>query len=160
MQAYGACSQDAIIFVLPEAKQLPPVCAAHSFMKTEREVTDVAESTSKIMVLAVQKENGRLVITPIDIEHEPENQTALTADEEKARKVAQDAFLNQQPAMEQGLGSLYDVFANELHRGHFRTFENFCFALYGMNRIPEEKKNRIRGKVCKLAAKNQEEGAV
>jgi hypothetical protein len=110
----------------------------------------------KIMVLAVQELNGKLVITPIDVEHEEDNQTALSDEQERTRKAAHDALLVEQPAMEQALGHLYELFTDQLYRGSFRTFENFCFALYGMNRIPDDKQTKVRNEVQRLMGANNQ----
>jgi len=92
-----------------------------------------------------------MVITPIDVAHDADDLTPMTAEQMAARKLADQAFRLAQGDMMKALGALYEIFSHRLYRNQFRTFENFCFALYGTHRINDVlmKKINARAKALK-----------
>ena len=92
-----------------------------------------------------------MLITPIDVTHDADDLTPMTAEQMAARKLADQAFRSAQGDMMKALGALYEIFLHRLYRNQFRTFENFCFALYGTHRINDVlmKKINARAKALK-----------
>ena len=86
----------------------------------------------KLMVVAICRgRDGQLVITPIDVEHDTDDLTPMTDDQMAARKLSDQTYRSVQGDMMKALGALYEIFSRRLYRNQFRTFENFCFAMYG-----------------------------
>jgi len=108
---------------------------------------------SKVMVLAVfQDASGEIKICPIDVEHEDDDQRDLTVLEMVTKKNLSDAYAANECAMKKALGSLFTIFDQRLYRENFRTFENFCFAIFDTHRISEIKTTKARARVKKLEA--------
>jgi hypothetical protein len=106
----------------------------------------------KLMVVAICRgRDGQMVITPIDVEHDTDDLTPMTDDETATRKLSDQAFRSAQADMMKALGALHEIFSHRLYRNQFRTFENFCFALYGTHRINDVllKKINARAKALK-----------
>ncbi len=122
--------------------------------------TEIAETNvnagpakPKVMVLAVFKdEAGALVITPIDVEHETDDQRDLTDLEATMRKELRETCIANDAPMKKALAALYGIFTQRLYRAQFRSFENYCFALFGMHRIPAEIVTKAKARVKKLKA--------
>jgi hypothetical protein len=115
---------------------------------------DVQET--KLMVIAICRgQNGQLVITPLDVEHDTDDLTPMTDAQTKARKSLDEIFRSTQGEMMKALGALYEIFSQRLYRSHFRTFENFCFALYGTHRVNDAlmKKANARAKALRVDVK-------
>jgi uncharacterized protein YifN (PemK superfamily) len=105
----------------------------------------------KIMVVAICRgQDGQLVITPIDVEHDTDDLTPMTADQMSARKLADQAFNSAQDVMMKALGALHEIFSRRLYRNQFRTFENFCFALYGTHRINDALMKKVHARARAL----------
>jgi len=116
------------------------------------------QSGTKVMVLAVHKDAaGELIITPIDVEHEDDDQSDLNELETAKRKELLNVCIGNDGAMKKGLGALHGIFAQRLYRAQFRSFEKYCFALYGMNRIPAETVTKAKARVKKLKTTIEEE---
>jgi hypothetical protein len=144
----------------------PPVMELNSMTNNTNEsgVTETAPSTPadvhipKIMTLAVHRDqDGKLIITPIDVDHDCDDLTELTEPEWKAKRILDGEFVAKQPAMNDALAALYELYNHRLYRSQFRTFENFCFAMYGTNRINDVLMKRIRQRVKALKADLKEE---
>ncbi len=106
----------------------------------------------KLMVVAICRgRDGQLVITPIDVEHDADDLTPMTDGQLAARKLSDQAIRSAQGDMMKALGALYEIFSRRLYRNQFRTFENFCFAMYGTHRINDAlmKKVNARAKALK-----------
>ena len=111
-----------------------------------------------VMVLAVHMNaGGKIAITPIDVEHERDDQRELSEMEMLERTDLRDMYNKNAGAMKEALTALYDLFNQRLYRTQFRTFENFCFALFGMHRIPKETERKARARVEKLKASLEED---
>ncbi|MEI8290584.1 MAG: hypothetical protein WCH99_14030 [Verrucomicrobiota bacterium] len=106
-------------------------------------------SDEKLMVLAVGFVDGEVVITPLDVEHEQDDQTPLSTAEQSERTKAKVEFAAYQPDMRKALGALFKMFSGRLYRESFRSFENFCFALHGMKRLGDEAVRKAREKTAK-----------
>jgi hypothetical protein len=116
------------------------------------------DETPKVMVLAVHKDAaGELQITPIDVEHEDDDQSDLTELETAKRKEFRDVCIANDGAMKKALGAMHGIFSQRLYRAQFRSFENYCFALFGMHRIPAETVTKAKARVKKLKATMQED---
>ena len=105
-----------------------------------------------LMVVAICRgRDGQMVITPIDVEHDTDDLTPMTDDQMAARKLSDQAYRSGQGDMMKALGALYEIFSRRLYRNQFRTFENFCFAMYGTHRINDAlmKKANARAKALK-----------
>ena len=114
-------------------------------------------SDEKLMVLAVGFVDGEVVITPLDVEHEQDDQTPLSTAEQSERTKAKVEFAAYQPDMRKALEALYKMFSGRLYRESFRSFENFCFALHGMKRLGDEAVSKAIEKTLKrMEAANQE----
>jgi len=110
------------------------------------------------MVLAIhQNQDNQIIITPIDIEHETDDLTLMAEPELKARKLLDGEFLTKQKSMTEALAALFEIFNHRLYRNQFRTFENFCFAMFGTNRINDVMMKKAGKKVAELAADLKEE---
>ena len=110
-------------------------------------------SKAKILLLAVHKDAaGEIMITPIDVEHDIDDQSAMTAMQMLKRKEANDVYIANQGMMKKALGSLYQIFDQRLYRTQFRNFENFCFSLFGTYRIADETVTKGMAKMMKLKA--------
>lgn len=106
----------------------------------------------KLMVVAICRgRDGQVVITPIDVEHDADDLTPMTDSQMAARKLSDQTFRSAQGDMMNALGALYEIFSCRLYRNQFRTFENFCFAMYGTHRINDAlmKKVNARAKALK-----------
>ena len=105
----------------------------------------------KLMVLAVCRgRNGQMVITPIDVEHDTDDLTPMANDEMAARKKSDQVFSSAQQDMMKALGALYEIFSRRLYRNQFRTFENFCFAMYDTHRINDALMKKVHARVAAL----------
>lgn len=103
---------------------------------------------SKVMVLAVHRnENGEILITPMDVEHEQDDQSSLSSDEILTLKNQGKIYSNNEEAMKKGLEALYEVFEKRLYRESFRNFENFCFAIFDTHRISPEVVRKAKERV-------------
>ena len=125
--------------------------------KTTPSATDKAQGP-KIMVLAVHRgQDDQIVITPIDVEHKTDDRAAMSNAELKAKRILDGVFLAKRGVMTEALAVLYEIFNHRLYRNQFRTFENFCFAMYGTHRINDELMKKAKKKVAELAADVKEE---
>ena len=120
-------------------------------------MTEIAPNTQakvkaqKIMVLAICRgQDGQIVITPIDEEHDTADLTPMTEDQLAERKLLDQTFCSAQGGMMKALGALYDIFSRRLYRNQFRIFENFCFAMYSTHRINDVLMKKARERVKKL----------
>jgi len=105
----------------------------------------------KVMVLAVHTDAaGEIIITPIDVGHETDDQRDLTELETAQRKELRDVCIANDGALKKALSALYGIFAQRLYRAQFRSFEKYCFALFGMNRIPADVVTKAKARVNKL----------
>jgi hypothetical protein len=119
---------------------------------------ETAKKPSKVMVLAVHRDQaGEAVLTPIDIEHESDDQTDLCALEKLAKELLTKTYTANEGAMKDALGALHKIFDQRLYREQFRTFENFCFAMYGTHRINDVLMKKIRKKGKELQADLEEQ---
>ena len=106
----------------------------------------------KLMVVAICRgRDGQMVITPIDVEHDTDDLTPMTDEQMAARKLSDQAIRSAQGDMMKAFGALYEIYSRRLYRNQFRTFENFCFAMYGTHRINDAliKKVNARAKALK-----------
>ena len=108
-----------------------------------------ASTEEKVLVLAVTTRNGKVVITPLDLESEGDDQTPLSAEELRLFKENHAAFTQYQEAVEKGLKALHTIFAGRLPREKFASFENYCFALHDMS-ISEDKLDKLKVKANRL----------
>jgi hypothetical protein len=112
--------------------------------------TDIAER-SKIMVLAVHYDTaGKLVITPIDVEHEQDDQRDLTPSEVETGANMLVTCRENEEVMKNTLAALYTLFYQRLYREKFRSFENFCFAVFGTHRIEDTIATKAKARVNEL----------
>ena len=126
--------------------------------KTAPDSAPAKAQDSKIMVLAIhQNQDNQIIITPIDIEHQTDDLTLMAEPELKARKLLDGEFLTKQKSMTEALAALFEIFNHRLYRNQFRTFENFCFAMFGTNRINDVMMKKAGKKVAELAADLKEE---
>lgn len=103
---------------------------------------------SKVMVLGVHRnENGEILITPMDVEHDFDDQSSLSHDEILTFKNVGKSYSSNEEAMKKGLESLYEVFEKCLYRESFRNFENFCFAIFDTHRISPEVVRKAKERV-------------
>lgn len=118
------------------------------------ELSDKATpTTSKIMVLAVhQDETGKIVLTPIDIGHETNDQSDLSLEETSHGSNLLNEYRKNEEQMKEGLVALFHIFNRRLHREKFRTFENFCFAIFGTHRISDAVALKAKARVKQLQA--------
>lgn len=113
---------------------------------------------SKIMVLAIHRgHDDQILITPIDVEHTTDDLTDMSQSDLKARKILDGVFTSKQGEMVEALTALYEIYDHRLYRNQFRTFENFCFAIYGTNRINDVLMKRVRQRAKALEANVREE---
>jgi hypothetical protein len=118
----------------------------------------VEAQDTKVMVLAIHRgPDDQIVITPIDVEHEDDDLTEMAEAELKARKILDGIFVAKQQEMTEALAALYEIYDHRLYRNQFATFENFCFAMYGTNRINDVLLKKARKKKAELAAELKEE---
>ena len=108
-----------------------------------------ASTEEKVLVLAVTTRNGKVVITPLDLESEGDDQTPLSAEELRLFKENHAAFTQYQEGCEKGLKALHTIFAGRLPREKFASFENYCFALHDMS-ISEDKLDKLKVKANRL----------
>jgi len=112
----------------------------------------------KMMVLAVHVDAaGEIVITPIDVEHEDDDQRDLSATELADKKNLDETYTASEGAMKMALKALYRMFDQRLYREKFRNFENICFALYGTHRIDEMTATKTKARIKKLRAELEEQ---
>lgn len=131
---------------------------------TESGMTETAPSTpaevqdSKVMVLAVHRgSDNQIIITPIDVEYESDDLTPMTDSELKARKILDGIFVGKQQEMTEALAALYEMYDHRLYRNQFRTFENFCFAMYGTHRINDVLLKKAMKKKAEIKAELKED---
>jgi len=106
---------------------------------------------SKVMVLGIHRNHdGEILITPMDAAHDDDNRSDLSGAELAKKKQSRGTYEMNEEVMKEGLRALYEIFEQRLYRNDFRNFENFCFAIFGTNRIPTEAEKRARGKVKKM----------
>ena len=110
------------------------------------------ETNEKVLLLAVGLREGNIVITPFDHEHDHDDQSALSEQEQQLFKKCQADFAQHQAAFETGLKALYTMFAWSLPRERFACFENYCFALHDMA-LPNDKLEKLKAKVNRLKLK-------
>ena len=108
-----------------------------------------ANTDEKVLLLAVTTRNGKIVITPLDLEFEGDDQTPLTGEEQRLFKKCHAEFTEHQQGVEEGLKALHTMFAGQLPREKFSSFENYCFALHDMG-ISEEKLAQLKVKANRL----------
>ncbi len=122
-----------------------------------QEIINSKPASSKVMLLAVHHDaDGKIVITPIDVEHEVDDQSDLTASEHAKQKGAVAAYRAGESAVQNGLDALFTIFDQRLYREQFRNFENFCFSIFGTHRIAEAVVTKAKAKVKKLHAELEE----
>jgi hypothetical protein len=113
---------------------------------------------TKVMVLAVHPDaEGKLVITPIDIEHEQDDQSELSSGETETGANMLVAYRANGAAMNKALEAPHILFDQRLYRERFRTFENFCFALLGTHRIQDATAAKAKARVERLKTALQED---
>jgi hypothetical protein len=108
-----------------------------------------ASTDEKVLLLAITTRNGTLIITPLDLESEGDDQTPLSEEDRRLFKEHHAAFTQYQEAVEKGLKALHATFARRLPREKFANFENYCFALHNMG-ISEEKLTQLKVKANRL----------
>ena len=108
--------------------------------------------SDKVLLLAVGLVEGKIVITPRDLEFETDDQTPLSKAEHTLFKRSQARFEQHRHGVEQGLQALHTIFAERLYREKFSTFEKYCFALLGMA-LPEDQLNKLKTKATKLTCR-------
>ena len=136
------------------ASSTAPEAAGFELDLTEKSVD------SKIMVLAVHRNTaGKIILTPIDVEHEDDDQTELSASEQAVRVKMLAEYRANDVAMEKALEALFTMFDKRTYRSMFRSFENFCFALLGAYRIPEATVRKVKARIKKLKTALEEEKA-
>jgi|SRR5208282_3208733 len=108
-----------------------------------------SSSEEKVLLLAVSTRNGTVVISPLDLESEGDDQTPLTEAEQQLFKKSYADFTQHQEAGEKALLALRTMFAGQLPRDKFASFEKFCFALCGMS-LPEDKLTQLKVKANRL----------
>jgi len=105
----------------------------------------------KLMIVAIcPDQDGQMLITPIDVEHEIDDLTPMTDDQLAERKLSDETFCSAQGGMMKALGALYGIFSRRLYRNQFRTFENFCFAMYGTHRINDVLMKKVKARAKAL----------
>ena len=108
-----------------------------------------ASTEEKVLLLAVTTRNDKLIITPLDLESEGDDQTPLSETEQRLFKKAHADFTQHQGDVEKGLQALHSIFAGRLYREKFSHFEAFCFALNDMG-ISEQKLAQLKIKANRL----------
>ena len=129
-------------------------------MTTHNKTTVTAETApgipaelpnQKLMVFAICRgQDGQLVMTPIDVEHDADDLTPMTGEQLAARKFSDQTIRAAQGDMLKALGALYEIFSHRLYRNQFRTFENFCFVMYGTHRINDELMKKVKARTNAL----------
>ena len=110
-------------------------------------------TNQKLLVVAICRgRDGQMLITPIDVEHATDDLTPMTDEQLAARKVSDQAIRSAQGDMMKALGELYEIFSRRLYRNQFRTFENFCFAMYGTHRINDALMKQVNARAKALKA--------
>ncbi len=112
-------------------------------------VNQAARTQEKVLLLTVSNRNGNVVITPFDLENEVDDQTPLSEAERQLFAKSHAEFTQHQGAVENGLKALHTMFAGQLPREKFASFENYCFALHDMG-ISEEKLAQLKVKANRL----------
>ena len=113
---------------------------------------------TKVMVLAVHQDaDGKLLLTPIDVEHVSDDQRDLSPAEMTTGANALVAYRKNEDAMKLAFEALYTLFSQRLYREKFRTFENFCFALFGTHRIDDTIAARAKARINRYKAALQED---
>ena len=74
----------------------------------------------------------------------------MTGEQLAARKFSDQTIRAAQGDMLKALGALYEIFSHRLYRNQFRTFENFCFAMYGTHRINDELMKKVKARTNAL----------
>ena len=119
--------------------------------------TATETAVKKTMVLAVHRnERDEIVLTPIDVEHDHDDQSSLSEAEVTLKRNLFGKYLTDEDAMKRCLGVLYDVFEKRLYREQFRNFENWCFSMYGMYRVGDTLAAKARVRVKKLDEEREE----
>ena len=108
-----------------------------------------ASTKEKVLLLAVSTQNGKVVIAPLDLESEGDDQTPLSAEELRLFKDNHAAFTQYQEDVEKGLKALHSIFAGRLPREKFASFENYCFALHNLS-LPEDKLTELKLKANRI----------
>jgi hypothetical protein len=107
----------------------------------------------KIMVLAIHRgEENQIFITPIDVEHDTDDLSDLSEVEKKAKNSMNRVYEAKRAAMTEALSALYGIYEHRLYRNQFRSFENFCFAMYGTYRINDVMLRKAKQKATALEA--------
>jgi hypothetical protein len=110
----------------------------------------VAPANDKVLLLAVGLVDGKLVITPRDLEFETDDQNPLSKTEQNLLKKSQATFDQHRHGFEQALQALLIIFAGRLHREKFSGFEQYCFALHGLS-LSQKKLAELKAKASKLS---------
>jgi hypothetical protein len=113
---------------------------------------NLTATNDKVMGLAVGMRDGKIIITPVDLEFETDDQTHLSKAEHTLFKRSQAIIDRHRGGLAQALQSLHTIFAGRLYRENFSSFEKYCFALQGMT-LPEDKLNTLKAKAAKLTSK-------
>jgi len=111
-----------------------------------------AVTSDKVLLLAVGLVEGKITITPIDLEFEIDDQSPLSTKEETLFKRSQAKFEQHRHGLEQALQALHPIFAGRLYREKFATFGKYCFALQGMA-LPEDTLNKLKAKTSQVTNK-------
>ena len=98
-----------------------------------------------------------MVLTPIDVEHEDDDQRDLSPSEFATGEKMLTAYRENEAAMTKGLAALHTLFQQRLYRERFKNFENFCFALLGTHRIDDTIAAKAKAHVNKFKAALQED---
>jgi hypothetical protein len=130
----------------------PPVTSAAEAKPDAGPLSQTAGAPDqKLMVVAIcRSRDGRMVITPIDVEHDTDDLTPMSDAQMEVRKSLDQAFQSAQADMMKALGALHEIFSRRLYRNQFRTFENFCFAMYGTHRINDVLMKKVNARVNAL----------
>lgn len=133
----------------------PPVSGT---TKTAHDCAHVKAQDSTIMVLALHRgEDGQIIITPVDVAHDDDDLSLMSDDELKARRILDQTFLANKKAMTEALAVLYEIYDHRLYRNQFRSFENFCFAIYGTHRVNDVLMKKVRKRISELEADIKED---
>jgi hypothetical protein len=115
--------------------------------KNETDAAVVPKVTqSKVMLLAVYREDGQLKIGPISTGPEPEGPGPETAYEFAKEYLSKMDLLQNLGALKMALGSLYSFFEMGLYRKKYDSFEKFCRDIFDVYSTPEEIAAKYRAK--------------
>ncbi len=109
-----------------------------------------APANDKVLLLAVGMPAGKIVITPLDLEFETDDQSPLSKAEQTLSKKSQARFDQHRHAFEQALQALHIIFAGRLCRERFSGFDKYCFAIHGLS-LSQKKLDELKAKATKLS---------